>query len=160
MHACIYLYALSTHPCVLISFQTWAEMPGENLALASRNDQQTLHSLVTVCQGTTHAVSLPKFRTWLHASHYEHYHEHLKMVMRESEMLKCLICRPSMVHDLFRPSHHLVFDHFQYAKMEGEGLVYFIMWMTSVSTLVDRGGEGSPSIEWPWGLYLVPNTWV
>ena len=29
------------------------------------------------------------------------------------------------------PSHHLVFDHLQYAKMKGEGLVYFITWMTS-----------------------------
>ena len=29
------------------------------------------------------------------------------------------------------PSHHLVFDHLQYAKMKGEGLVYFIIWMTS-----------------------------
>ena len=85
-------------------------MPGENLALASRNDQQTLHSLVTVSRNYTCSPP-PNLRTWLHASHYEHYHEHLKMVTRESEMLKCQICRPSMVHDLFRPSHHLVFDH-------------------------------------------------
>ena len=40
-----------------------------------------------------------------------------------------------------RPSHCPVFDCFQYAKTEGEGLVYFITWMTSVSTWVDRGGE-------------------
>ena len=33
-----------------------------------------------------------------------------------------------------RPSHRPVFDRLQYAKMEGEGLVSFITWMTSVST--------------------------
>ena len=33
------------------------------------------------------------------------------------------------------------FDRFQYAELEGEGLVYFIAGMTSVS--VDKGGEGS-----------------
>ena len=41
-------------------------------------------------------------------------------------------------------SHHPVFDRLQYAKTKGEGLVQFITWMTSVSTMVDRGGEGSP----------------
>ena len=29
-----------------------------------------------------------------------------------------------------RPSHHPVFEHLQYAKMEEEGLVHFITWMT------------------------------
>ena len=33
-----------------------------------------------------------------------------------------------------RPSHHPVFDRLQYAKTEGESLVHFITWMTSVST--------------------------
>ena len=41
-----------------------------------------------------------------------------------------------------RPSHCPVFDRLQDAKTEGEGLVSFITWMTSVSTRVDRGGEG------------------
>ena len=36
-----------------------------------------------------------------------------------------------------------VFDRLQYVKPEGESQVYFITWMTSVLTLVDRGGEGS-----------------
>ena len=59
-------------------------MPGENLALASRNDQQTLHTLVTVRQGTTHSYLYEPFLQSLSqpenmaTSHYEHYHEYLK----------------------------------------------------------------------------------
>ena len=42
-----------------------------------------------------------------------------------------------------RPSHHPVFDRLYHAKTEREGLVHFITWMTSVYTLVDRGGKES-----------------
>ena len=45
-----------------------------------------------------------------------------------------LRCNTSLIP---RPSHRLVLDHSQYAKTKGEGLVYFIMWMTSVIT--ERG---------------------
>ena len=41
-----------------------------------------------------------------------------------------------------RPSHRPVFDHLQYAKTEGKGLVYFITWMMSVSTYLGRQREG------------------
>ena len=46
-----------------------------------------------------------------------------------------------------RPSHRPVFDHLQYAKTEGEGLVHFVTLRMSVSTQVDRGGGRSPLIE-------------
>ena len=46
---------------------------------------------------------------------------------------------------VLRPSHRPVFDHLQYAKTEGEGLVHFVTLRMSVSTQVDRGGgEESP----------------
>ena len=41
-----------------------------------------------------------------------------------------------------RPSHHPVFDRLPCAKMEGKGLVYYLMWMTSVSTR-ERGWRGA-----------------
>ena len=57
-----------------------------------------------------------------------------------------------------RPSHHPVFDHLQYVKMKGEGLVHFI---TSVS--IDRGGEGFPikgmSLK-PFLVVSIPSTGV
>ena len=41
----------------------------------------------------------------------------------------------AQLHNLIsRLSHCSVFDCLQYAKMEGEGLVHFIVWMTSMST--------------------------
>ena len=40
-----------------------------------------------------------------------------------------------------RPSHCPVFDHLQFAKTEGEGLVHFTMWLMSVSIFVDGDGE-------------------
>ena len=44
------------------------------------------------------------------------------------------------MHSLIpRPSHCPVFDHLQYAKTEGENLVHFITWITSVSSKVDKG---------------------
>ena len=39
------------------------------------------------------------------------------------------------------PTVHAVFDRLQYAKTKGEGLVHFIMWITSVK--VDRGNKAS-----------------
>ena len=59
--------------------------------------------------------------------------------------MKKAFCLANMSYDqprsqAFSPSS---FDRLQYEKMEGEGLVSFITGMTSVSTQVNRGGEGS-----------------
>ena len=58
-----------------------------------------------------------------------------------------------------RPSHHPVFDLLLYTKTEGEGLVHFITWITSVSTERGRGPQMNeqatcrPSLEtWSWSF--------
>ena len=53
----------------------------------------------------------------------------------ENNGVKRLLC----ISLIPRPSHHPLFDCLQCAKMEGEGLVTFITWMTSVSTYRQRG---------------------
>ena len=41
-----------------------------------------------------------------------------------------------------RPSQHPFFDRLQYAKTNGEGVVHFVIWMTSISVHLGRQREG------------------
>ena len=52
---------------------------------------------------------------------------------------------------IHRPSHCPVFDHLQYEKRSGEGLVHSILCMMSVGR---QRGRGLPSKEQAWGLFL------
>ena len=66
----------------------------------------------------------------------------LRTFVRESPACICndsfvlIVVKVSLVP---RPSNSTVFHCLQYTKTEGEGQVYFIRWIVSVFTLVDRG---------------------